>query len=319
MGKNQYTNNKNKVTIENNTTKKESSSPVTEKFLAFLKRNQVIRKEKKIWFWLILVPPIGLYKSIKYKAFSKSVNVFIAILLLLTLALGLDSFIYPNRVIDYKITQSIEEYNKLGDIREFNKIGTLDEKLFIYNVLTTKGMYDVYFSGDGKMTIEGIYEIHPSKEMIYKTSKMPKELDDVYAEIIRFFNDKEIVEKYGNIIEAENGLKENHQIIVTDKGKYSIEVNYNQVVAVYSLDDNNNYTKLMQKNPEITLPTDIAKVLKNKTEIIGEVNEVYAYELNDKTQEYLFTNKDNVHYKITKYLDGSMELFIQDESTDNNE
>lgn len=304
---------KNKKNTKHKNIKKNTQQeldPKVEKLLNKAMENQKIRKDKKIWFWLILVPPIGVYKSFKYKAFSKFVNIFLLILISVVLLLGLDTIFYPNRVLDTKIIKSIERYEDIGEVRSYIKQGDLDDKFFIYNVVTTTGEYDVYFSGDGKFTIEGINQISPENKMIYKSDNIPNELNNIYAEIIRFFNEEDVVEKYGNITGYKDGDMENHQIIITDKGEYSIEVEYGQVVAVFELNENGDYKKLMQRNAEIKLPDDISKTLERNKKTIGEVKEVYGYKITDKTIEYLFMNDKNTHYKIVKYLDGSMEILI---------
>lgn len=313
--------NKKKKHTKNNKTlnKNEKLNPATEKFFKNSTKNESIRKEKKIWFWLILCPPVGIYKSIKYKAFSTPVISIITTILLLILILRIDAILYPNRVVDYKVTQSIEKFDEIGDIRDFTKVGTLDEKFFIYTVITTKGEYDVYLSGDGNMTVEGIYQITPINKMVYKTDNLPKEYENIYSEIIRYFNDADVVKKYGNIVSYEDGLKDNHQIIITDKGRYSIEVQYNQVVAIYELDEKNNYNKLMQKKPEIVMPKDMKKAVEKSVDSIGKIKEIYGYKLTNKTQEYFFSTENNGHYKIVKYLDGSMEIFVKTDKTNDEE
>lgn len=298
----------NSKNIKNN--KEQELDPKVQKLLNKAIENQKIRKEKKIWFWLILVPPIGIYKSFKYKAFSKAVNIFLLVLITIVLLLGLDTVIYPNRVLDAKVMKSIEKYEDIGEVRSFIKQGDLDDKFFIYNVITTTGEYDIYFSGDGKFTIEGINQISPESKMIYKSDNIPDELDNIYAEIIRFFNEEDVVKEYGNIVGYKDGDMENHQIIITDKGEYSIEVEYGQVVAVFKENENGEYEKLMQRNAEIKLPNDISKALDRNKKTIGEVKEVYGYKITEETIEYFFTNDKNTHYKIVEYLDGSMEILV---------
>ena len=155
--------------------------------------------------------------------------------------------------------------------------------------------------------------------MVYKTDNLPKEYENIYSEIIRYFNDADVVKKYGNIVSYEDGLKDNHQIIITDKGRYSIEVQYNQVVAIYELDENNNYNKLMQKKPKIVMPKDMKKAVEKSVDSIGKIKEIYGYKLTNKTQEYFFSTENNGHYKIVKYLDGSMEIFVKTDKTNDEE
>lgn len=272
--------------------------------------NQSIRKDKYIWFWLILFPPIGLYKAIKYKAFNKSTIIFISILMVLTLLLGIDNILYPNRVIDSKMQRAIEKYEDIGTLRSYTKQGNLDNDFFIYNVVTTKGEYDIYFSGDGKLKIEGINQLSPKREMVYISDNIPKEYENIYAEIIRFFNEEDIVKKYGTIKGYEDSKMENHQVIITDKGKYSINVEYGQVVAVFDINEDGTLEKSMQRNAKITLPDDISKMLSKNEKTIGSLKEVYAYKITNQTIEYYFINDKNTHYKVVKYLDDRVEILV---------
>lgn len=271
---------------------------------------QSIRKDKYIWFWLILFPPIGLYKAIKYKAFNKITIGFISILMILTLLLGVDNILYPNRVIDSKMQKAIEKYADIGTLRSYTKQGNLDDNFFIYNVVTTTGEYDIYFSGDGKLVIEGINQLSPKREMVYKSNNIPKEYENIYPEIIRFFNEEDIVKKYGNIKGYEDSEMENHQIIITDKGKYSINVEYGQVVALFNINEDGELEKSMQRNAKITLPDDISKILSKNEKTIGAIKEVYAYKVTDQTIEYYFLNEKHTHYKVVKYLDGKIEILV---------
>lgn len=299
-----------KNTTKNKTNKINELDPKTEKTLNNLIKNQSIRKEKKIWFWLILFAPVGIYKAFKYKAFNKSTTIVMLSLTIITLILGVDNILYPNRVIDSKIEKVIENYQDIGDIRSYIKKENLDDTFLIYNVVTTKGEYDIYFSGDGKLSIECINEISPKKEMIYKSDNFPKEYENIYAEIISFFNEEDVANKYGNITGYEDSDLENHQIIITDKGKYSINVEYGQVVSVFTIKEDGALEKSMQRNAEITLPNDISKALNRNEKTIGSVKEVYAYKITNETIEYYFINDKNTHYKIVKYLDGRMEIFL---------
>ena len=149
---------------------------------------QNIRREQKIWLWLFLFPPIGVYKAIKFKAFDKKINIALIIFMIIGFILALDTMFYPNRVIDYKVEKAIESYTEdIGELRSYVKQGTLDDKFFIYSMITTKGEYDVYFSGDGKLNIQYIYQLTPERKVVYKSENIPKGLDDIYPEIIRFF------------------------------------------------------------------------------------------------------------------------------------
>lgn len=289
----------------------------TKSLLDNTKKYQEVRLSKKIWLWLILLPPVGIYKSIKYKAFSKLTTIFLIIIMFLSLIVGIDTILYPNRILDYKISKAVEDYEDIGSVRAYSKQSNLNNSFIVYNVITTKGEYDIYFSGDGKLTIEGINQISPEKQMIYKSKNIPNELNNVYAEIIRFFNEKNSANEYGKIIGCTKDKLENHQIIITDKGKYAMSVKYGQVSSIFKINNNGEREKIVQRYPQINMPQDVIKSINKNKKTIGDIKEVYEYNITNDSIEYLFTNKENIHYKIIKYNDGSMKIFKGDVSSIN--
>ena len=279
--------------------------PKIREFISKSTEKQKIRKEQWIWFWLFLFPPVGLYKAFKYKAFNKWINRALFCFMALSIILGVDTVLNPNRVVDTKVTERVEEV--LSHVREVSKIGVLDDTYYIYNIITNSGEYDVYFSTDGNLTIEGINQISPSKDMIFTSDNFPEELKSVYPEIIRFFNEDGIKEEFGEILTVEDEMLNDYQVVSTTKGKFAFAVEYEQVVGVYEY-VNNAYEKVYQRTATIEMPKDILRAIKKNKKEIGEVKEVVEYVLTDETQEYTFINEEYQYFKAIKYLDGSIEL-----------
>lgn len=268
-------------------------------------KKQEIRKKHWIWFWLFLCPPIGLYKSFKYKAFHKFVNWCVLCFMILSVIVGVDTVLNPNRVIDMKVKEKFEEV--ASEVRELSKVGRLDDTYYIYNIVANSGEYDVYLSTDGNLEIKGINQITPSKDMIFVSDDFPEELKNVYPEIIRFFNEEGVKKEFGVIIKVEDETLNDYQIISTTKGKFAFDVQYEQVVGVYEY-INNSYEKVYQRTATIEMPKDVLRAIKKNKKEIGEVKDVLEYLLTNETQEYTFINNQHQHFKAIKYLDGSIEL-----------
>ena len=239
--------------------------PKLKEFLEKSTEKQEIRKKHWIWFWIFICPPVGLYKSFKYKAFNKFINWGLLCFMILSAIVGVDTVLNPTRVIDMKVKEKFEEV--VSDVRELSKIGTLDDTYYIYNIVATSGEYDVYFSTDGNLEIEGINQISPTKDMIFVSDDFPEELKNVYPEIIRFFNEEGIKEEFGEILKVEDETLTDYQVISTTKGKFAFDIEYEQVVGVYEY-VNDSYEKVYQRSATIEMPKDVLRAIKkNKKEI----------------------------------------------------
>ncbi|MBG0198873.1 hypothetical protein I4P07_19340, partial [Clostridioides difficile] len=271
---------------------------ILEKFLIESSNRHEIRKKNHIWMYLVLLPPYGLYKAYRNKAFSKHTLLFMLIAFIMIFILTLDTIAYPNRVLDSKVTQSINNFKDIGTVRRVNKEGILYKKFFIYNTITTKGEYDVYLSNNNNtLKIDGINQTLPNRKMIYKNG-IEDNLNGVFAEIIRHIsNDNKNI--YGKIKSISKTYK-NGQIINTEKGTFNFEVKFDNVINVFKLNKNNIYTKIYSEPPQIKIPNDISKIIKRNRKKIGNIKQVISYNLTPKAEEYIYLSDNGFYYKIVK-------------------
>ncbi|EGT3641066.1 TPA: hypothetical protein UL242_002358 [Clostridioides difficile] len=282
---------------------------ILEKFLIESSNRHEIRKKNHIWMYLVLLPPYGLYKAYRNKAFSKHTLLFMLIAFIMIFILTLDTIAYPNRVLDSKVTQSINNFKDIGTVRRVNKEGILYKKFFIYNTITTKGEYDVYLSNNNNtLKIDGINQTLPNRKMIYKNG-IEDNLNGVFAEIIRHVsNDNK--NTYGKIKSISKTYK-NGQIINTEKGTFNFEVKFDNVINVFKLNKNNIYTKIYSEPPQIKIPNDISKIIKRNRKKIGNIKQVISYNLTPKVEEYIYLSDNGFYYKIVKDLNKEIKVFKQ--------
>ncbi|CCL32475.1 TPA: hypothetical protein KOR49_002254 [Clostridioides difficile] len=282
---------------------------ILEKFLIESSNRHEIRKKNHIWMYLVLLPPYGLYKAYRNKAFSKHTLLFMLIAFIMIFILTLDTIAYPNRVLDSKVTQSINNFKDIGTVRRVNKEGILYKKFFIYNTITTKGEYDVYLSNNNNtLKIDGINQTLPNRKMIYKNG-IEDNLNGVFAEIIRHIsNDNKNI--YGKIKSISKTYK-NGQIINTEKGTFNFEVKFDNVINVFKLNKNNIYTKIYSEPPQIKIPNDISKIIKRNRKKIGNIKQVISYNLTPKAEEYIYLSDNGFYYKIVKDLNKEIKIFKQ--------
>ena len=280
-----------------------------ELFFKKLSDREKIRKEHKIWLWLLLCPPVGLYKAFKYKAINRIFLSIVSALFVLIIALSLDNFINPNRVTDYMITQNIQSYKSsdLGKVRRISKMGTIDDKYYIYNVLTTTGNYDVYLSGDGNLDICGINQISPNKTLFLNSDL--DYLKDISPAIINFMNIKSNKDKYGEIKE---NIKKSQlgNTIKTTKGIFVFIVEKNQVLNVYTKEGDTIKT-LYEAPYEVKIPSDMLSMINENKAKIGEIKQVISDDTNNTEESYIFLSTNGNYYKIVKSLNGDLNIYKQ--------
>lgn len=267
-----------------------------------------IRKREKIWLWLILFAPYGIYKAIKYKAFNKYVGIGMAILLSLIGILTFDSMYYPDRVLDNKMKETINSIEELGSFRAGEKIGAYKEDFIIYNIITSKGEFDLYIKGYNKEDIIAINEISPDRKFVYTSEDFSKNLKDVFPEIIRFFNEEESETKFGKI-EKVLETHDNSQKIKTSKGTYVFNVNYEQIESIFVVNEKGEQSKVLGKKPIIKLPKEIEKVLKKREDTLGEMADVISYKLTPTSREYIILMHNGNYHKIVLEDDKTITIY----------
>ena len=265
-------------------------------------------KKERIWLWLILFPPYGIYKCIKNKSLNKFILISILVLFIFIFILVIDTISYPDRILDSKMKYNLDKISVLGDFRTGETIGMYKHDFIIYNVITSKGEYDIYTKGYKEEDIVGINKISPDRKFIYYSDELPKTIKDVFPEIIRFFNEEDTEEKFGEIEDVlETNFKS--QKIKTTKGTYLFNVDYGEIESVFIINENGTHSKLFSKEPVIELPSEINKVLKKRTETLGELAKVISYKLTPTTREYIVLMKNGRYYKIVLDDDKTITIY----------
>ena len=269
-----------------------------------------IIKEHKILFWLILFPPIGLYKTYKYGILNKWISAIVGLLIVIFLILCIDVGMNPNRVTDMITKEAIIELGTIGEPRYVSKKGYIDNKYLIYDVLTTDGKYNLYLKLDenNKYVIDGIFKIIPDIEFIKEPSLLDEKIKDIFPQILLFFNNEENKNKFGEIEELIS-TSENYQDIKTTKGTYTIEVKYDGITSITAYDEEGNEEVVYTREVMINLPKQVEKFLKDNKKEIGEMTEIISCEITNSSIEYIFKNDNSSYYKVEYKNDGTLILY----------
>lgn len=269
-----------------------------------------IIKEHKILFWLILFPPIGLYKTYKYGIFNKFISFILGLLIAIFLILCVDVGMNPNRVTDMIIKEAIIKLGTIGEPRYVNKEGYIDNKYLIYDVLTTTGKYSIYFklNENNEYVIDGIYKTVPDIEIIQEPSLLDDKIKKIFPQILLFFNNEDNKNKFGEIEELIS-TSENYQEIKTTKGTYTIEVKYDGVTSIKTYDEDGVQEIVYTREVIVNLPKQVKKFLKDNKKEVGEITEIINCEITDSSIEYIFKNSKNSYYKVAYKNDGTLILY----------
>lgn len=273
---------------------------------------QKMRKKYHIWIWLILFCPVGIYKSVKYKCFSKTINILLVSTFCLCIILGIDNALYPDRVIDNNLKKSftsISEENNLGDYRFGEKIGTIKNKYIIYSITSTKGTFDFYLDDASGKNISAIFELIPDKKNIFISNKFDDSLKDVYPEVLRLFTKKDLSEKLGEI---KNIIKttDSYQEIECANGTFRYQVDRDAAIGVYKVNDNKLIEQVYNNsNNSVQLPDILTNYLNKNEKKMGKLGTVISYTLNNDNREYVVRMRNGNFHKIKLYDNKTIEIY----------
>lgn len=299
--------------MRNKNIKKKKNNNIKFKMSDKALQKQKIRKEKNIWFWLIFFPPIGIYKCFRHKAFSNWINISMIVVLLMATILCIDTMFNPNRVFDMKVKKMVNTNEEIGEFRQGELIGSLNEKYIIYNVITTTGVYDLYFTSDFNVNL--IKEVSHDRKTIYE--KDFEIIDnELYSELIRFFNEDENVIKYGELKKVISSDCVG-QTVETTMGIYQFDLKYNQVIKISKLQSDDDFEKVYSKTPNITIPNDILKIILKRKNTLGELDKPVKLEVDQDNISYIVKMKNNNYYKVAKSNDGIITIYNADSNGNN--
>lgn len=291
--------------------KKTKLNELGKKIVKNFEDKEVIRKEHHIVLWLLLFPPVGIYKSIKYKGFSKIINIIFSLIFIFLLSSFILVITNPYDLKNTKIESRLNNYEKYGKLLEYKLVDdiTLDDvNYYVYECVTKLGVYNVYLNKEEDFKIDYIYSFL-NRTVILDEKILNDYNHQLYNEIFLFFQDAENEKEYGKIEglltkkEAEEynfEIKDKnleYQGIKTSKGNYVVGCLYNQVVQIMDLDNNNEL--IFQKKPILRLPNNtLSKLKMSNNKEIGEIKTVYGFEWSSNGSYYYFMNTEGRVFQL---------------------
>lgn len=273
-------------------------------------------RSNKIPFWkyflMIAFLPYGLYYFIFKSKVKWFVKIPLSIIIMVILIVAIDQKVNPYRVEDKLVNDTIQSFmtkqnkEKVGVVKSIKREGEFIWKkktYIVYRTSTTKNLYDFVVTVDKKDSykVSGIYQTYP-------VSKWDEELSDNMLPappmaMLYFYEQKE---KIGNVKTVT--MIDGNNIVDTTKGKYKFVFEKNKVVLI---EKENGQIVLQQKN-EYSLPKEAIKYFKKHKNGIGELLEVYSFELDDK-KEMFFVKTTKGIYRVDDYRNGHIKLLKQNE------
>lgn len=281
-----------------------------QKLLETWEEREKSRREHHTLIWLILFPPVGIYKSIRYKGFSPFLNVLFILLFCLILFFAGFLFVNPYDITNPTIEKRLGNYEDYGEMLEYKLIAspTIDDQdYYVYEVITNLGIYNVYLNRGSDMEIDYVSS-RLNRTVLLDQENFEDFNNALYNEIFLFFQQEEQREKFGNltglITQAEGEqydfsptteLELEYQGIKTTKGNYMAGCIYNQVVQIYDLDQQE---VLYQKKPELTMPNATMSMLTKNEEKTGTLETVFGFQWSSNASFYYLLNNENEIMRI---------------------
>ena len=304
-------NNKNKNKHSKSTTLNKNVKEQPPEFLEKIK----LALDQHVLFWLIVFPPVAIYKLIKHKIIGKVATTFLILFLVIILGYCIFMVMNPNFVTNTNLKTTMEKLD-YGDVRDVEHLGIYND-LHVSEVITTKGFYAVYYdySDNNDLFINTIIELHTEiKDDIvyngfvvkYKSEKSDELLSQINPAAIKFLIKNS---DYGNIeavIESSDGT----QVFQTSKGQYKFKYHYYDTVNIKKLNNNGEWEDVMNRDYVIEMKDEFKQVL-NKKDVIPfyyEIKTITSYGINEKEIYYTFENFCGNQYRVVKHNDGRITL-----------
>lgn len=269
--------------------------------------DSIVEKIKKhhLILWMLLFFPVGLYKIYKYKIFPKWVNILISIFLAICFIAIIDTIINPTRIEDNKIRDEILQYD-VGTIFTLEQYDTVDDTYYVYDLITSTGRYDVYFSAEHK--IEAIKQIEREHKDLYIAEDFPYK--DIFSEIIKYIDgDSNISLNFEDILNEDFGT----QVIQIDGKEYTFIVSLEAVSLVY-LDGETIYENSL---PSIRMPQEIYEKVSKKFSQVKNIWYVNGIDFTDKNYSIYFYTEDGGMFQFVVYKNGMIEVNVAKANTEN--
>lgn len=302
-------------------TKKEIEKKELPKFLKNMEIREKNRREHHIFLWLILCPPVGIYKSIKYKGFHPILNTLFSFIFLLIVSTFFILFINPYEIKNTKVEKILSSYEKYGELLEYKMIDNLlinDDEYYVYECITNLGIYNVYLNKSENLKIDYISSFL-NRSVILDNNIIEDYQHQLYNEVFLFFQQEEIQDKFGTltglILKEENynfvpkaELNLSYQGVHTTKGDFIIGSIYNQVIQVYDLNKKNQL--IYQRKPELRLPTESMSKLRQNKELAGDITSIYGFEWSSNAIYYYMINKDGKIFQLKHTKEKGKDKYI---------
>lgn len=253
-------------------------------------------KKHHLILWLLLFFPVALYKIYKYKIFPKWVSILISIFFVICLIAIIDTFINPTRIEDNKIKKEIQEYD-VGTVFTLEQYDIVDEQYYVYDLITSTGRYDVYFSSNHE--IEAIKQIDREHRDIFVSDNFPYK--DIFSEVIRYVdNDSNISNNFEKIINEDFGT----QVIEIDGKRYTFLISLESVSLIY-LEDETIYENSL---PSMRMPEEIFKKASKKFNQVSDFWYANSIDFTDENYSIVFYTKDGGMFQFVVYENGRIKV-----------
>ncbi len=255
-------------------------------------------KKHHLILWFLFFFPVALYKIYKYKIFPKWINILITIFFAICFIAIVDTIINPTRIEDNKIRDEIKNYD-VGTIFTLEQYDTVDDTYYVYDLITSTGRYDVYFSAEHK--IEAIKQIEREHKDLYISDDFPYK--DIFSEIIRYVDtDSNISFNFEKILNEDFGT----QVIQIDGKEYTFIVSMESVSLVY-LDGETIYENSL---PSIRMPQEIYEKASKKFSQVRNLWYVSGIDFTEESYSIYFYTEDGGMFQFVIHKDGMIEVNI---------
>lgn len=291
------------------------------KFLKNMEMREKNRREHHIFLWLILCPPVGIYKSIKYKGFHPILNILFSFIFLFLIATFFILFTNPYQIKNTQVEKTLYSYEKYGDLLEYKMIDNLminKNEYYVYECVTNLGIYNVYLNRSKDLKIDYVSSFL-NRSVLLDNEIIEDYKNQLYNEIFLFFQKEEIQNKFGKLtglitanekysFVPDSQLNLSYQGIHTTKGTYVVGSMYNQVIQIYDLNKDNQL--IYQRKPELRLPAESMSKLKENQDIVGEITSVYGFEWSSNSTYYYMINKEGKIFQLKHTKENNKDKYI---------
>lgn len=266
----------------------------------------------KILLWIMIFPPVAIYRIIKYKIFNTITIISFVLTFTLVFGYSVYSTIQPMIAFNDQLTEEIEKLG-FGTIREVEHIGIYDGYMNS-NIITTTGYYTIYYKNEQNVNIETVIELHSEInpdivlgdfKIQYKSETIPEIFIETHPAILQFTMGNQDFGALEDVLET----NENSQTIKTSKGIYKFRYDCGQLLNIQEKQDEE-FIDVMNRDYVLEMSFEFQKALSkpNAKKQYYEIANVLDYQITETSIGYVFSNFCGNIYKITKLDNGQIIL-----------